>query len=331
MPTRILVTGGAGFIGSHYVKALLAPGSQVRVTVLDRLTYAGNPANLDSVRTHPGFRFVTGDVCDPRTVDAVVAEADEVVHLAAETHVDRSITGGQEFARTNVLGTQVLLDAAVRHGVRRFVHVSTDEVYGTLAHGSWPEDHPLRPSSPYSASKASGDLLALGYHTTHGLDVRVTRCCNNYGPRQYPEKIIPLFVTRLLSGRTVPLYGSGDHRREWLHVEDHVTALERVRTDGRAGEIYNVGSGTELSNTELTGLLLEHCGAGWDRVERVPDRPGHDRRYAVDTTKITRELGWAPRHRLTTALAETVAWYRAHPDWWPRPDAHAPLHHSPAT
>ncbi|MEU6083151.1 dTDP-glucose 4,6-dehydratase [Streptomyces sp. NPDC047108] len=316
MPTRILVTGGAGFIGSRYVRTLLAPESELQVTVLDRLTYAGNPANLASVRGRPGFRFVTGDICDPQVVDRVVAEADEIVHFAAETHVDRSITGAQEFVRTNVLGTQVLLEAAVRHGVRRFVHVSTDEVYGSIADGSWPEDHPLLPSSPYSASKASSDLLAFSYHTTYGLDVCVTRCCNNFGPRQFPEKVIPLFVTRLLNGRKVPLFGSGDNTREWIHVDDHVAALERVRTAGRAGEAYNIGSGVELTNRQLTALLLEDCGADWSSVERVSDRPGHDRRYSVDTAKIRRELGWAPRRDFRTALAETVDWYRRHDSWW---------------
>ncbi|NJQ03801.1 dTDP-glucose 4,6-dehydratase [Streptomyces zingiberis] len=327
MPTRILVTGGAGFIGSHYVKAVLAPGGDTAVTVLDRLTYAGNPANLDAVRDHPGFRFVTGDICDPRVVRRAVADADEIVHFAAETHVDRSITGAQEFVRTNVLGTQTLLDAAVRHGIRRFVHVSTDEVYGSIAEGSWPEEHPLRPSSPYSASKASSDLLALSHHTTHGLHVCVTRCCNNYGPRQYPEKIIPLFVGRLLTGRTVPLYGTGENSREWLHVADHVAAVERVRADGRAGAVYNIGSGTELTNRQLTEALLRACGAGRDRVEHVTDRPGHDLRYAVDSTRIRRELGWQPRRDFRAGLAETVDWYRRHTDWW---TAAEPLRRPPA-
>lgn len=318
MTLRILVTGGAGFIGSHYVRTLLADPDRddVHVTVLDRLTYAGNRANLDEVRSHPGLRFVTGDICDPDLVDRVVAGVDDIVHFAAETHVDRSISGSQEFVRTNVLGTQTLLDAALRHGVRRFVHVSTDEVYGSIAQGSWREDHPLRPSSPYSASKASSDLLALSFHTTYGLDVRITRCCNNYGRNQYPEKLIPLFVTRLLSGLHVPLYGSGTHSREWLHIDDHVSALEAVRTAGRAGEIYNVGSGVELTNRELTGLLLEHCGADWDSVEQVADRLGHDLRYAVDTSKLRAELGWTPRHDFASALADTVDWYRKNDGWW---------------
>ncbi|MEV0325644.1 dTDP-glucose 4,6-dehydratase [Micromonospora echinospora] len=316
MSRNILITGGAGFIGSHYARALLeGHHDRLSVTVLDKLTYAGNAANLDEIRDCPGFRFVRGDICDASLVDDLVAAADEIVHFAAETHVDRSIASGAEFVRTNVLGTGTLLEAARRHGGRRFVHVSTDEVYGSIASGSWPESHPLRPSSPYSASKAASDLLALSYHTTYGLDVVVTRCCNNFGPRQYPEKIIPLFVTRLLAGRTVPLYGTGENTREWLHVEDHVDALERVRTRGRPGEIYNIGSGVELTNRALVAVLLELCDADWDRVEFVADRPGHDRRYSVDSTKIRTELGWTPRHDLRAALADTVDWYRKNDEW----------------
>ncbi|WP_433544718.1 dTDP-glucose 4,6-dehydratase [Streptomyces sp. CA-294286] len=333
MPTHLLVTGGAGFIGSHYVRSLFAPstapGTGPHVTVLDSLTYAGNPLNLSGLHGRSGFRFVTGDICDPQVVDRVVAEADEIVHFAAETHVDRSITGGQEFVRTNVLGTQVLLDAAVRHGVRRFVHVSTDEVYGSIAEGSWPEEHPLNPSSPYSASKAAGDLLALSYHATYGLDVCVTRCCNNFGSRQYPEKVIPLFVTRLLDGRTVPLYGTGDNTREWIHVDDHVDAVERVRTAGRAGRVYNVGSGVELTNRQLTEFLLQQCGADWDSVEQVADRPGHDLRYSVDTARIRRELGWAPRRDFAASLAETVDWYRENGGRWQKEAAGGRIPHSP--
>ncbi|XTZ15321.1 dTDP-glucose 4,6-dehydratase [Micromonospora echinospora] len=316
MSRNILITGGAGFIGSHYARTLLeGHHDRLSVTVLDKLTYAGNAANLEEIRDCPGFRFVRGDICDASLVDDLVAAADEIVHFAAETHVDRSIASGAEFVRTNVLGTGTLLEAARRHGGRRFVHVSTDEVYGSIASGSWPESHPLRPSSPYSASKAASDLLALSYHTTYGLDVVVTRCCNNFGPRQYPEKIIPLFVTRLLAGRTVPLYGTGENTREWLHVEDHVDALERVRTRGRPGEIYNIGSGVELTNRALVALLLELCDADWDRVEFVADRPGHDRRYSVDSTKIRTELGWTPRHDLRAALADTVDWYRKNDEW----------------
>ncbi|MEU1318185.1 dTDP-glucose 4,6-dehydratase [Streptomyces tibetensis] len=319
--TRILVTGGAGFIGSHYVRTLLGSrgAAGVRVTVLDKLTYAGNPANLDPVRTHPGFTFVPGDVCDAALVDRLVAEHDQIVHFAAESHVDRSILGAAEFVRTNVGGTQTLLDAALRHhgdGRFVFVHISTDEVYGSIAHGSWPETHPLSPNSPYAATKAAADLIALAHHRTHGLDVRVTRCSNNYGHHHFPEKLIPLFITRLTQGRTVPLYGDGLNVRDWLHIDDHVQGIELVRTKGRPGEVYNIGGGTELTNRELVSLLLETCGAGWEAVEYVPDRKGHDRRYSLDRSKITRELGYEPRRDFATGLAETVSWYRENRDWW---------------
>jgi dTDP-glucose 4,6-dehydratase len=316
--TRILVTGGAGFIGSHYVRTLIGPRGDpdVTITVLDALTYAGNRANLDPVRDSDRCTFVRGDICDSALVDTLVAGHDQIVHFAAESHVDRSIIGAGDFVRTNVLGTQTLLEAALRHAPKRFVHISTDEVYGSIDAGSWPETDPLRPNSPYAASKASSDLIALAHHRTHGLDVRVTRCSNNYGPHQFPEKVIPLFVTRLLDGGRVPLYGDGGNVRDWLHVDDHVRGIELVRTRGRAGEVYNIGGGTELTNTELTELLLDACGADWSRVDHVEDRKGHDRRYSVDCTKITRELGYRPRRNCTEGLAETVEWYRTHRSWW---------------
>ncbi|WP_377271707.1 dTDP-glucose 4,6-dehydratase [Peterkaempfera sp. SMS 1(5)a] len=316
---RILVTGGAGFIGSHYVRTLLGaqgPAGVPRLTVLDRLTYAGNPANLDAVRDDPRFSFVRGDICDQQLVDRLVAGHDQVVHFAAESHVDRSILAAGEFVRTNVLGTQTLLDAALRHGGRTFVHISTDEVYGSIDSGSWPEEDPLRPNSPYAASKAAADLIALAYHRTHGLDVRITRCSNNYGHHHFPEKIVPLFVTNLLQGRRVPLYGDGSQIRDWLHIDDHVQGIELVRTRGRSGEVYNIGGGTELSNRELTGMILAECGADWSMVERVADRPGHDHRYSVDCRKITEELGYRPRRDFASGLAETVAWYRENRSWW---------------
>jgi dTDP-glucose 4,6-dehydratase len=317
---RILVTGGAGFIGSHFVRTLLAEGfpglTPGSVTVLDNLTYSGNRANLAPVAADLRLRFVRGDICDPLLVDDVLPGHDAVVHFAAESHVDRSIQGAGPFVTTNVLGTQTLLDAALRHGTGRFVHVSTDEVYGSIDDGSWTEAWPLAPNSPYSASKASSDLLALAYHRTHALDVVVTRCSNNYGPYQFPEKVIPLFVTNLLDGGTVPLYGDGGNVRDWLHVADHCAGIALALAKGRSGEVYNIGGGTELTNKELTARLLAACGAGWDRVTPVADRKGHDRRYSLDHTKIAQELGYAPSVDLDTGLAQTVTWYRENRAWW---------------
>jgi dTDP-glucose 4,6-dehydratase len=317
---RFLVTGGAGFIGSHYVRRVLGdawdgpvPDS---VVVLDKLTYAGNRANLAPVADDDRLTFVQGDITDAALVDRLVAGADVVVHFAAESHVDRSIARGRDFVETNVVGTQTLLDAAVRHPVQRFVHVSTDEVYGSIPEGSWTEDEPLLPNSPYSASKASSDLFARAYHRTHGVPVSLTRCSNNYGPYQYPEKVIPLFVTNLLDGLTVPLYGEGANVRDWLHVDDHCHGIHLVVEGGQPGEVYNIGGGTELSNRELTGLLLDALGAGWDRVRNVEDRLGHDLRYSVDWTKIRKDLGYEPQVEFERGLAEAVQWYRENRSWW---------------
>ncbi|MBW5485004.1 dTDP-glucose 4,6-dehydratase [Streptomyces bambusae] len=318
---RILVTGGAGFIGSQFVRdtlagRLLSP-PDVRVTVLDKLTYAGNRANLDAVAGDPRLTFVHGDITDVRLVDEVLPGHDAVVHCAAESHVDRSLTGAHDFVTTNVLGTQVLLDAARTHGVGRFVQVSTDEVYGSAGPtGAWTEDAPLAPNSPYAASKASADLLALAQHRTHGLDVVVTRCSNNYGPHHFPEKLVPLFLTRLLDGRRVPLYGDGSHVRDWLHVADHCRGIDLALHRGRPGEVYHLGGGTELPNKELCGLLLEACGHGWDMVDHVEDRKGHDRRYALNSAKARTELGWTPTVPFTEGLADTVQWYRENRSWW---------------
>jgi dTDP-glucose 4,6-dehydratase len=317
---RVLVTGGAGFIGSHYVRKLLTDpwgmASPDHVTVLDKLTYAGNLSNLAPVLDDRRLTFVEGDILDRPLVDQLMADSDAVVHFAAESHVDRSILGAADFVMTNVVGTQTLLDSALHHDVGRFVHVSTDEVYGSIPSGSWDEDQPLEPNSPYSASKASSDLLARSYFRTHGLPVCVTRCSNNYGPYQFPEKVIPLFVTNLLTGADVPLYGEGANVRDWLHVDDHCRGIHLVLHGGRAGEVYNIGGGTELTNRELTGKLLEACDAGWDRVVHVEDRKGHDLRYSVAIDKIRSELGYRPLVDFEQGLAETVAWYRTNVDWW---------------
>ncbi|SDW70426.1 dTDP-glucose 4,6-dehydratase [Amycolatopsis xylanica] len=324
---RILVTGGAGFIGSNYVRALLAdayPGCRgARVTVVDKLTYAGNRANLPAESSR--FSFVQADIADPEPLRELVAGHDAVVHFAAESHVDRSLTGAGEFVRTNVLGTQNLLESCLRAGVGTVVHVSTDEVYGSIESGAWTEDWPLLPNSPYAASKASSDLIARSYWRTHGLDVRITRCSNNYGPYQHIEKLIPLFITRLLSGLPVPLYGDGANVREWIHVDDHCQAVQLVLEGGAPGEIYNVGGGTDLSNRDMTERLLELCGADWSSVKQVEDRKGHDLRYALDDTKIRTGLGYRPRVPFDRGLAEVVDWYRDNRDWW------TPLLTSPTT
>lgn len=317
---KILLTGGAGFIGSNFVRMTLEdrlPGLEgASITVLDALTYSGNPANLASVSGHPHYAFVHGDIRDIGLLDRIMPGIDAVVHFAAESHVDRSVRDASVFVETNVVGTQRLLDAALRHDVRRFVHVSTDEVYGSIDEGSWDEQSPLEPNSPYSASKAGSDLLARSYHRTHGLDVRITRCSNNYGPFHFPEKLVPLFVTNLIDGLNVPLYGDGEHVRDWLHVDDHCRGIALVLTGGRPGEVYNIGGGTELTNRRLTELLLDATGRDWSAVEPVDDRKGHDRRYSVDIAKISDELGYAPQVPFEQGLAEVVQWYRDHRGWW---------------
>jgi dTDP-glucose 4,6-dehydratase len=316
---RLFVTGGAGFIGSHYVRSLLSgayPGYEdAEVTVFDKLTYAGNLANLAPVADNPRYRFVRGDICDPAALEETLPGHDAVVNFAAETHVDRSITGAADFAMTNFVGAQQVFDAALRHRVGKVVHVSTDEVYGTIPEGSWTEDHVLEPNSPYSAAKAGADLLARAYARTYGLDISVTRCSNNYGPYQFPEKVIPLFVTNLIDGKHVPLYGDGLNVRDWLHVDDHCRGIQLVLERGEPGEYYNIGGGRELTNKELTGLLLEATGRGWEHVDYVEDRLGHDRRYSVDHSKLA-AMGYRPRHAFEDGLAETVQWYRDNRAWW---------------
>ena len=315
---RYLVTGAAGFIGSHFVRELLGGAYGVEptgVTVYDKLTYAGNLENLTSVSADPRFTFVQGDICDGDLLDDVLPGHDVVVNFAAETHVDRSIHGPQDFVVTNVVGTQTLLDACLRQGIERTVHIGTDEVYGSIDEGSWDESEPLRPNSPYSAAKAGSDLIALSYFTTHGLPVLVTRCSNNFGPYQFPEKVIPLFVTNLIDGGKVPLYGDGMNVRDWLHVDDHCRGIALVIEKGQPGESYNIGGGLELNNRDLTERVLETMGATWDSVQPVEDRKGHDRRYSVDDRKL-RALGYAPQHRFEDGLAETVQWYKDNEAWW---------------
>jgi dTDP-glucose 4,6-dehydratase len=322
---RLLVTGGAGFIGSHYVRTLLSGGypgyEDAEVTVLDKLTYAGNPANLDPVSGR--FTFVHGDIADARLLADVLPGHDAVLNFAAETHVDRSIAGAAEFVTANVTGVQVLLDACRAARVGKVVHVSTDEVYGSIAAGSWTEDSPLDPNSPYAAAKAGGDLLALAYARTHGLDVSITRCCNNYGPYQYPEKVIPLFATNLIEHKPVPLYGDGGNVRDWIHVDDHCRGIHLVLEKGAPGRVYHINGDTELTNRELTAAILAACGASWQMVVPVTDRKGHDRRYSLDDS-LLRSMGYAPRIQFPDGLKATVAWYADNRHWWEPLDRPAP-------
>jgi dTDP-glucose 4,6-dehydratase len=315
MPRKYLVTGGAGFIGSNFVRYLLDNEPEAIVTNLDLLTYAGVPATLAELDAYPHHHFVKGDIRDEELVDEVLPGHDVVVHFAAESHVDRSIAGPTPFLSTNVVGTGVLLDAAQRHEVPRFIHISTDEVYGSIDDGFATEQAVLDPSSPYSSSKAGSDLLVLSYFITYGFPVVVTRCTNNYGPYQYPEKVIPLFVTNLLEGKKVPLYGHGRNERDWLFVEDHCSAVHLLVDQGEPGQIYNIGGNSQLPNHELTARILQHFGLDESWIERVPDRLGHDLRYAVDSSKV-RSLGWAPAHDFDERLEDTIAWYRQREDWW---------------
>ncbi|MGB9804824.1 dTDP-glucose 4,6-dehydratase [Desulfofundulus sp.] len=331
---KLLVTGGAGFIGSNFIRYILRTRPGVSVINLDKLTYAGNLENLAGVENHPRYSFTRGDICDRRLVSEIFSRGvDAVVNFAAESHVDRSIMDASPFVETNVRGTQVLLDVAMECWRERlpvqgpgpagrfpvFVQVSTDEVYGSLGpEGRFTEESPLKPSSPYSASKAAADLLALAYHRTHGLPVIVTRCSNNYGPYQFPEKLIPLMITNALEDQPLPVYGDGLNVRDWLHVEDHCRALELVLFRGRPGEVYNIGGHGERTNLEVVRAILKLLGRPESLIRYVNDRPGHDRRYAIDPSKITRELGWRPRHTFEEGLAATVEWYRQNRPWWER-------------
>jgi dTDP-glucose 4,6-dehydratase len=313
---KVLVTGGAGFIGSNFVRYALAAHPDWQVTTLDKLTYAGRLENLESVKDDPRHRFVKGDVADPAVAAPLVKESDIVVHFAAETHVDRSIRNAGEFITTDVYGTFVLLEAARENpGLRRFVQISTDEVYGSVPEGSSTETDELRPRNPYSASKAGADRLAYSYWATYKVPVVITRASNNYGPNQFPEKIIPLFITNLIDDIPVPLYGDGQNERDWLHVEDHCRGVDLLIEKGTAGEVYNIGGGNEVKNVDLTHRILELVGKPASLIKPVADRPGHDRRYSLDTSKL-KALGWRPLHNFEQGLAETVAWYKQNERWW---------------
>jgi dTDP-glucose 4,6-dehydratase len=316
---RLLVTGGAGFIGSNFVRRALDGTFHgfSEIVVLDKMTYAGVAANLQEVADHPKYRLIQGDICDASLMTSLVSEMDAVLNFAAESHVDRSIANAADFVDTNVAGVQVLLDA-IKATMRkiRFLQVSTDEVYGSIEYGSWDENSPLLPNSPYSASKAGGELLARAYHRTHNLDVVTTRCSNNYGPYHFPEKLIPLFITNLIEGKKVPVYGNGKNIRDWLHVDDHCRGIYKALMNGRSGEVYNIGGGSELTNLEITHLILQIMGAGESSVEYVQDRKGHDFRYSVDWKKIHLELGYEPQVKFADGLLETIAWYRNNHAWW---------------
>ena len=314
---RLLVTGGAGFIGSNFVRRIVdgTLSGISSITVLDKLTYAGRLSNLNML-PKDSFEFIKGDICDSTLIDSLTKKSDAVINFAAESHVDRSITAARDFVETNILGTQTLLSYALKNEVSTFVQVSTDEVYGTIDEGSWSEESPLLPNSPYSASKASADLIARSYHRTFGLDVRVTRCSNNYGPHQYPEKVIPLFVTNLIDGKKVPLYGNGLNVRDWLHVDDHCKGIHAVLNKGKPGQIYNIGGGRELNNRELTDTILALMGRDSTSIEYVEDRLGHDLRYSVSHEKISRELGYEPQVTFEQGLLETINWYKENESWW---------------
>lgn len=314
---RLLVTGGAGFIGSNFVRRIIdgTYSGISQLTVLDKLTYAGTLKNLKML-PKDSFDFVRGDISDSELINYLAKRNDAIVNFAAESHVDRSITGARDFVETNVLGVQNLLAASLASNVSVFVQISTDEVYGSIAEGSWSEEFPLLPNSPYSASKASADLICRSYHRTFGMDIRVTRCSNNYGPHQFPEKVIPLFITNLIDNEKVPLFGKGLNVRDWLHVDDHCHGIYAVLTAGKSGNIYNIGGGRELTNRELTNLILAKFGRNESSIEYVADRLGHDFRYSVSYEKITRDLGYEPKVKFEDGLDQTIEWYRDNESWW---------------
>jgi len=315
MTLKLLVTGGLGFIGSNFIRLMLGKYPDYHITNLDLQTYAGNLDNLRDIEKSSNYTFIRGDICDRNIVDKVMQNVDVVVHFAAESHVDRSIDDASAFVRTNVLGTFVLLDSALKHNIKRFIHISTDEVYGSIKKGSFKETDILTPSSPYSSSKAGSDLLARSYFITHNLPVIITRCTNNFGPFQYPEKLIPLFITNLIENKKVPVYGTGKNVRDWIYVEDHCKAVDFVLHKGNPGEIYNIGGGAEKTNLEITENILAMLGKDDSMVEYVKDRLGHDLRYSLDCTKL-RNLGWSPEHEFDDALSDTVRWYVENRWWW---------------
>ena len=314
---RLLVTGGAGFIGSNYVRMLVNGELKgiSKLIVLDKLTYSGNKQNLNDLDSS-SFEFIQGDICDSDLVSNLSKQVDAIVNFAAESHVDRSIDSSKEFIKTNVLGAHTLLESARKSNVGMFLQVSTDEVYGSIAEGSWDEDFPLQPNSPYAASKASADLISQAYHRTYGMDVRITRCSNNYGPYQYPEKVIPLFITNLIQDKKVPLYGQGLNVRDWLHVTDHCRGIHLVLTKGKPGDVFNIGGGRELSNFELTRVILEAMAASEERIEEVVDRLGHDFRYSLNIEKITNQLGYKPEVDFEEGISQTIEWYKSSKKWW---------------
>jgi dTDP-glucose 4,6-dehydratase len=314
---RILVTGGAGFIGSNYVKHIMnkPKNNDLQVLVIDKLTYAGTLDNLSEVIDKPNLEFIQGDICDSNLIEKLISNCDRVINFAAESHVDRSIVSAEEFVRTNVLGTQVILEAIRENPSIKFIQVSTDEVYGSIESGSWDESFPLKPNSPYAASKASADLITLAYQKTYSLDLMISRCCNNYGPNQFPEKIIPLFITNLIQGKKIPIYGDGLNVREWIHVDDHCRGLELIFEKGRAGEIYNLGSSYEISNLELTKKLITYFGLGPEIIEYVNDRLAHDKRYSLNYEKAKRTLGFDAELDFDEELAITIEWYKKNHDW----------------
>jgi dTDP-glucose 4,6-dehydratase len=314
---RLMVTGGAGFIGSNYIRMLLNGELKgiSKIIVLDNLTYSGNKQNLIDLDSSL-YEFIQGDICDTDLVSKLSKQVDAIVNFAAESHVDRSIDSSREFIQTNVFGAHTLLESARKNNLSTFLQISTDEVYGSILEGSWDEDFSLQPNSPYAASKASADLISQAYHRTYGMDVRITRCSNNYGPYQYPEKVIPLFITNLIEGKKVPLYGQGLNIRDWLHVTDHCRGIHLVLTKGKPGDVFNIGGGRELSNIELTRIILQAIGASEESIERVADRLGHDFRYSLSIEKITKQLGYKPVVDFESGISQTIEWYKSNQEWW---------------